>query len=76
MVNEARYTPTRGTVVTQRETTRHDLANDMVLRGLNATRIADALYKDAVQNVPFIGQTWHAMLAPLNMWTFDKVTLG
>src|SRR6185369_16876828 len=52
------------------------LAQDLIFSGLNATRITDALYRDAVQKIPFIGETWHKMLNPINRWTFDKITPG
>lgn len=56
--------------------TRWEIAHDFVKQGLNATKITDALYRNAVQNIPVIGKYWNAMLEPVNKLTFDRLTPG
>lgn len=57
-------------------TTRYALAQDLLRVGLNATRITDALYRDAVRSIPFVGERWHKIITPFNKLIFDKITSG
>lgn len=56
--------------------TRQQLASEFIRQGLNASKITDALYKDAVSRVPGIGGTWHKIISPINKWVFDRMTPG
>lgn len=44
--------------------------------GLNATSIADAMYREAIRNVPIIGERWHKIVSPVNKFIFDYFTPG
>src|SRR5436190_605119 len=63
-----------GTV--KRYETRHARIREALLRGMNAAANADTLYRDAIQNTPFVGEMWSKMLSPANKFIFDKVTPG
>lgn len=56
--------------------TRQQMAHELVKQGLNATKITDALYKDVVQRIPFIGKTWHSLFGWYNHWLFDQYVPG
>jgi hypothetical protein len=56
--------------------TRQQIAREFVHNGLNAAKITDALYKDAVQRIPFIGEKYHKLIAPYNRWLFDRFVPG
>lgn len=58
------------------KTTNHGLARQMVRRGLNASKSADMLYKDAVEAIPFFGKYYHRFLAPYNNALFDRFIPG
>lgn len=64
------------TTVNKVRVTRQDLARQMISNGLNAAKISDALYKDAVQNIPFIGEAYHKVISPYNRWLFDRFVPG
>jgi hypothetical protein len=55
---------------------RTQVAQAMLKNGLNASRVIDALYKDAVRNIPLVGEPWHKVIGPYNRWLFDKYTSG
>jgi hypothetical protein len=57
-------------------TTHHQLLTYALSLGLNASRSADVLYRNAIQRIPFVGERWNKLLEPVNRWTFDKVTPG
>jgi hypothetical protein len=59
-----------------RTRTRADILQEMVQEGLNAAKITDALYKDAVQNIPFVGATWHRLVGPYNGKLFNEFIPG
>ena len=63
----------RGRVLTM---TRHQLLRDAVLRGFNTVRIADGLYRNAIEQVPLVGKAWNRALESANKWIFDKITPG
>lgn len=61
--------------------TKQEILGDMVSKGLNATRIGDALYKDAVQKIPIIGEAlYHGYkgygIGGYNRLLFDKFIPG
>lgn len=57
--------------------TRHELASIFLSQGLNATQQADALYRNAVQKVPGIGDWWYKhAVSPVTKFTFDRYTPG
>lgn len=56
--------------------TRKAVADEMLRQGLNAARITDALYKDAVQNIPFLGEPYHKLISPYNKFLFDRFMPG
>jgi len=55
---------------------RHQIARDLVSKGMNAVRLTDALYKDAIQNIPVLGGMYHRALAPYNNFLFDRFVPG
>ena len=66
-----------GETINKIRVTKQDIAQEGISRyGLNASRIVDALYRNAVQNIPIIGRKWHDLLAPTNRLIFDKITTG
>ena len=56
--------------------TRQQIAQLMIRSGLNSTKIADAMYKDAVQSIPLIGEWWHKNIGWYNRAVFDWITPG
>lgn len=72
--------PTEGgfkKIMKEQVMTRQDIAKWMTDSvGLNAFRLTDALYRNAIQNIPVIGEKWNDMLEPANKFIFDKVTTG
>jgi hypothetical protein len=56
--------------------TRHEVGRGLLGNGLNASRVIDALYKDAIRNIPLVGEPWHKVIGPYNRWLFDKYTSG
>lgn len=66
-----------GPTINKIQMSKQDIAQLGISRfGLNASRIVDAMYRNAVQNIPIIGRKWHDMLAPTNRLIFDKITTG
>lgn len=61
---------------TTRDVSRHQIGSELLRQGLNASRIMDALYKDAVRRIPLIGEPWHKVIGPYNRWLFDKFSSG
>lgn len=59
-----------------RLTSRRDLAQMFLHRGLNATRILDALYKDLVGSTPLAGELLDKTAGRYNRWLFDRYTRG
>lgn len=55
---------------------RWQVAHDLVRNGLNAVRLGDAMYRDAVQNIPFIGERYHKIISPYNKSLFDRFVPG
>lgn len=55
---------------------RWHIADLLISKGLNATKVTDALYKDAVQHIPLIGEPLHRAIGPFNHWLFDKFMPG
>jgi hypothetical protein len=55
---------------------RTEVARMLVARGLNASRISDALYKDAVRQLPIIGEAWHRLIGPYNQFLFNRFVPG
>lgn len=55
---------------------RHEALRMMAARGLNATQTADALYRNSIQRIPFIGRGWNTLLSPFNRAIFDRITPG
>jgi hypothetical protein len=55
---------------------RTQVAQSILKNGLNASRVIDALYKDAIRNIPLVGEPWHKVIGPYNRWLFDKYTSG
>jgi hypothetical protein len=65
---------TNGTV--KRYETRHARIQEALRRGLNSATNADTLYRDAIQNTPFVGELMSKGLGPVNKLIFDKITPG
>jgi hypothetical protein len=61
---------------TKVKVTRKAIADELLRHGLNASKITDALYKDAVQNIPFIGEAYHKAISPYNRFLFDRFLPG
>lgn len=55
---------------------KHEILRDMVRKGLNATRIGDALYKNAIQKIPVVGGLLYKGVGRYNSWLFDRVMPG
>ena len=55
---------------------RGGLAQIAIERGFNATKVGDALMRDAVRSIPLLGETWHDVLGPLNRLVFNRITPG
>lgn len=53
-----------------------EVLQEMVGRGLNATRIGDAIYKDAVQKIPLVGEVLYKAVGPWNRFLFDRFMPG
>lgn len=53
-------------------TTRTEIVQELLQAGLNVGRIQDAIYKELVSNIPFVGEA----LSKYNRFIFDKVTRG
>lgn len=62
------------------EVTRHQLMREMVMQGLNAGRIADAIYKDTVaelaKHIPIINKFYGNVIGPYNRFLFDHFVPG
>jgi hypothetical protein len=54
----------------------YEVGRALMKNGMNSSRVIDALYKDAVRNIPLIGEPWHKIIGPYNRWLFDKYTSG
>jgi hypothetical protein len=70
--NNTGWTTAPGTVTT----TRKAIADQLLQSGLNAAKISDALYKDAVQNIPILGEPYHKLISPYNKFLFDRFLPG
>lgn len=55
---------------------RADIAKELLRGGMNAMRLTDGLYKDAVQKIPFIGESWHKIVGRYNNWLFNRYVPG
>jgi len=55
---------------------KQEILEDMVKKGLNATRIGDAIYKDALQKIKLVGETLYKTIGPYNRWMFDRMMPG
>lgn len=56
--------------------TRQQLLSHLVENGLNAQKITDALYRTAIEHVPFIGKPYHALISPYNEGLFQRFIPG
>lgn len=56
--------------------TRQGMLRMLMTRGLNATQTADAIYRNSIQRIPYIGNRWNQLLSPANKWIFDRMTPG
>lgn len=62
--------------VSQVEATHQDISKYLIKQGLNATKISDALYRDAMASVPILNQTVYKWTKPFNKWVFDTFVPG
>lgn len=59
------------------EVTNHEILHKFIEEhGLNAAKITDAIYKDAIRSIPLVGESWHKIISPINRWVFDRMTPG
>jgi hypothetical protein len=56
--------------------TRAEIARELMKGGMNSMRLTDALYKDAVQRIPFVGERWHKIIGTYNNWLFNRFVPG
>lgn len=55
---------------------RQTILRYMVQQGFNATKISDALYRSAVEAIPFFGGPYKRLIEPYNHWLFQELIPG
>jgi hypothetical protein len=73
-VNETAPVKNRDGTYTDRSN--YEVGRALMKNGLNSSRVIDAMYKDAIRNIPLIGEPWHKIIGPYNRWLFDRYTSG